>query len=118
MNNKQRFDFFQKQGLFIHVSDIDRITTLVNRLIVALYIPCQKDDIEFKLDSKRIKYFKIDQEPINWGDLKCNEVKKFDDGSYLVVIDEASPDGCPTFCSYIEKYMTSWGWSVKVETEW
>ena len=63
------------------------------------------------------KQFNIDDEPINWGDLKCIEIEKLNDG-YLVTIDEASPGICPTFCEYIEKYMHAWGWDVKCQTEW
>ncbi len=36
------------------------------------------------------------EEPINWGDLKCNEVKQ----TILVTIDEAAPD-----CSYLQQYI-------------
>jgi hypothetical protein len=102
----------------------DVVRELVDCLINALYIPCNDPMVDgecdvIKLDPKRIEHFGIDEnEPINWTNLSCNEVKKFEDGSFLVVIDEAAPDVCQTFCEYIEKYMLSFGWKVRAETEW
>lgn len=120
MNSKERFDFMTEKlpEVYKQVAE-DVIQELVNTLIAALYIPVIEKRRFEKLDENRIKHFEIDDtEPINWGDLKCNEVKKFEDGTYLVTIDEASPNDCPTFCEYIEKYMKSNGWEVRVVTEW
>jgi hypothetical protein len=69
-------------------------------------------------DQARCDMFGIVEEPINWGDLKCFEVKAFADGSYLVTIDEASPDGCETFCYFIHHYLYLMGWVCEVKTEW
>lgn len=122
-NNKENFDFYVKNGILKADDDLPRITSLVNLLIAALYIPVTDEHVT-KTDPARFKKFHIeDGEPINWGDLKCNEVKRvygehgIIDG-YEVIIDEADPQGCETFCNYIEDYMEKWGWSVKVITEW
>lgn len=118
MNNHERYDFHKKNGLITLQTEEDRIKLLVNKLIDLLFKP-NFGEGEFIPDWERITSMGIDsEEPVNWGDLKCNEVKKFDDGNYLVVIDEASPGDCQTFCEYIERYMESWGWIIKVETEW
>lgn len=120
MNSKERFDFYIKNGLdkVYKMTAEETVKNLVNNLIQALYIPVKEDMIS-KVDNNRLEHFKIaDNEPINWGDLKCNEVKKFEDGSFLVVIDEAAPSDCETFCDYIIEYMRSYGWECKVETEW
>ena len=117
MNSKERFEFYHKAGYT--QTEEDAVMRLVNNLIEALYIPVDGFSNVTKGDPVRIKHFEIDdREPINWGDLKCCEVKKFQDGSFLVIIDEASPGDCTTFCDYIEKYMKSYGWSIKAETEW
>lgn len=118
MNNRENFEW-RKEHLpeIFKQTEEERIERLVDMLIQALYIPDKGEQI-YHVDSNRTTFFQIDDsEPINWGDLKCNEVKRFDDGSFLVVIDEASPNNCPTFCGYIETYMASWGWTVRVETE-
>lgn len=95
------------------------IENMVNRLIDALYVPVKGYNGITKTDPTRIKAFGIDDnEPINWGDLKCYEVIKQDGNYYQVTIDEAMPGECPTFCQYIEDYMHSYGWSVAVVTEW
>lgn len=117
MNNKQHFEFMQKLGV-MKQSPEDRVMTLVNKLIDALYIVKEGDGLT-QADWKRIKQFKIDgKEPINWGNVGCFEVKAFADGTFLVTIDEAAPKDCPTLCDYIQRFMKSWGWDVKVETEW
>lgn len=121
-NNKEKFDFYVENGILKSDDDLPRIQSLVNILINALYIPVYDEHVT-KTDPVRLKKFHIAEEPINWGDLKCNEVKRIygekgEIKSYEVTIDEASPEGCETFCNYIEDYMEKWGWNVKVITEW
>lgn len=114
MNHKEHYEFLSSQGIM--TPDIeDIITSLVNRLIENLYKPDL--ELQFKVDANRIKEFEIDGEPINWGSLSVNEVYRYNDG-YKVVIDEAAPKACPSFCEYIEKFMKAWGWIIYVETEW
>jgi hypothetical protein len=119
MNSKERFDFMTTTlGHVYKTTAEDLIMCLVNELIAALYIPC-KGERQYHVDEDRCHHFKVDRgEPINWGDLKCNEAKKFEDGSFLVVIDEAAPNDCQSLCEYIETYMKSYGWDVRVQTEW
>jgi hypothetical protein len=77
MNNKEQFDFYVANGLFKETTAEMRIQSLINTLIEALYIPVEEFKGLTKLDTERIKHFEIDdREPINWGDLKCNEVVK------------------------------------------
>lgn len=113
---KERYD--QMKALAFPVQTEERmIELLINRLIEALYTP--HEEYQFVRDTKRCYDLEIDDEPINWGDLKVNQVsKKGEDNIWDVWIDEASPDACPTFCAYIEKYMSKWGWQVSVQTEW
>ena len=59
------------------------------------------------------------EEPINWGDLSCLEVKRFEDGSWEVILEEASPGDCPNLCEYVRSWLEKWGWKpVSVRTEW
>lgn len=120
MNNKERFDFNRKNGL-TNLTEIQVIEILVNRLIENLYKPTTTE-ITFRVDPFKLDEMEIDRkEPINWGDLKCIEVVK-DNASakdlFIVIIDEAAPDDCKTFCNYIEKYLKAWGWNIRVITEW
>ena len=56
------------------------------------------------------------KEPINWGDLRCSEVQRLDDG-WLVTIEEAAPD-CPALQEYVRGWLRAWGWEkVTVRTE-
>lgn len=119
MNSKERFDFYVKSGLRKQDEDLKRVEVLVDVLIQSLYKPVEGFDGITQTDSVRLKEFGIDDgEPINWGDLKCCEAKKFEDGSYLIIIEEAQPKDCPTLCEYIENFMRSYGWECRVETEW
>lgn len=122
MNNKEQFDFYAANGLFKETTAEMRIQSLINTLIEALYIPLEDFKSLTKVDPIRIKHFKIDDtEPINWGDLKCNEVVKLVGDSmydYKAVVDEASPGECESLCEYLETHLGSWGWQVCVETEW
>lgn len=113
---KVEFDFLVKNGLRFRHQEYDVVKSLVNDLIQALYIPTL-DKINTHRDPVRCKQFGIDEEAINWGDLKCYQVERFESGEFLISIDEADPN-CPTFCGYIRKYMESWGWKVRVQTEW
>jgi hypothetical protein len=121
MNNREQFNFYKENG-FIELTEEKNIEHIVNALIKALYIPVHGFDGFDKVDEERIKHFEIDDsEPINWGDLKCCSVEKMAENSYAeyeVIIDEAAPGECQTFCDYIQKYMNGQGWSVHVETEW
>lgn len=116
MTSKEIYDFRVKNGLAGPDEDLDKVASLVDGLIAALYKPVM-GEVEFKGDNERCNQFGIAEEPINWGDLKCIEVTR-DGEVYQVLIDEAGPDQCPTFCNYIERFMESWGWICEVRTEW
>lgn len=120
MNNREQFDFYIKNGLLSPEMDVPRVQLLANKLLESLYKP-KKPTKErtwlFVPDWYRIKMEGIDRtEPINWGGLKATIDKR--EGLYIVTIDEASPGECQTLCEFVEKYLTSWGWPVMVETEW
>lgn len=66
--------------------------------------------------SDRIRGLGLDDEPINWGDLKAIEAK-LDGGTWRVVIDEAAPD-CPNLSAYVAGWLWQWGWGATVETVW
>jgi hypothetical protein len=119
MNSREHFEFIKKAiGDNYKKTAEDVVYDLVNELIDALYIPI-KGERRNRVDEDRVKHFEVDRsEPINWGDLKCCEVKEFKDGTFLVTIDEASPGDCPSLCEYITTYMKSYGWEVQIETEW
>jgi hypothetical protein len=88
----------------------------VNFLICCLYKPDK--DLCFVVDKNKLKRYKIDiNEPVNWGDLSCTDVKKIGN-EFLITIEEASPNECPTLCNYIRQFMRDWGWEVRVETKW
>jgi hypothetical protein len=118
MNGPQRLAHLNMVG--IQTTAEEMITYQVNRLIHALYIPIEIEPgrMIYQRDPIRCDHFGLVEEAINWGDLKCSEVRAFADGTYLVTIDEASPDGCPTFCEYIRRHLALQGWICEVQTEW
>jgi hypothetical protein len=98
--------------------EADVVAGIVNDLIKALYKPV-KDDRLTILDTVRARKFKVNfDEPVNWGGLCCADVKRFDDGSFLVTVEEASPDGCATLCAYISSHLEAYGYKAIVRTEW
>lgn len=114
MQTKENLELLSKLGVKVPKMETV-ISTAVQKLIDALYKPHK--ELKFVRDPQRCKELEIKEEPINWGSLCVNEVYAYKDG-HKVVIDEASPNNCPSFCTYIEKYMQYWGWVVYVETEW
>lgn len=116
IDNKEYYKNFSD---FYKVSEEELVQNIINKLIEALYIPEKEHSTILTIDDLRLKHFGIERnEPINWGNLKCTEVKKFSDNSFLVTIEEAEPKRCITFCNYIEEMMNSYGWKIRVETEW
>ena len=118
MNGPEHVKYLQSCG--IEVTAEDTIRDEANRLIQSLYVPSVSEDgrLIYVRDQARCDMFGIEEEPINWGDLKCFEVKAFEGGGYLVTIDEASPDGCETFCEFIRRHLSLMGWECDVQTEW
>ncbi len=114
MNTKEHLELLTKAGIEVPAMEMV-ISNMVQKLIDSLYKPHVK--LKFVRDPHRCNELGVAEEPINWGSLYVNEVSVYNDG-YKVIIDEAAPDACPSFCAYIEKYMKAWGWVVYVETEW
>jgi hypothetical protein len=85
----------------------EEVQKFVNDIIKSLYGKNGKV-------GKRCKFI---DEPINWGDLSCFEVKQDIDGTFVVFIDEASPDCC-NFNRFIEAELKKKGIEADVITEW
>jgi hypothetical protein len=118
MNNRERYELTKDFLPSFRKTEKEHLTDLVNILIKGLYIPVEGHTSVTRRDPIRCEAFGICEEPINWGDLWCSEVKKFEDGTFLVTIEEAMPANCQTLCDYIERFMRSYGWEVRVQTEW
>lgn len=117
MNGPERLAHLKLCG--IEVTAEEMIEKSADRLIQSLYRPVVEDGRMFyQHDPVRCAEFGVEEEPINWGDLKCIGVKAFADGTYRVKINEASSGGCPTFCAYIRRMLALQGWECEVETEW
>jgi len=111
---KKDFDRFVRLGLSKKGDAKKIIQSLINWLIISLYIP-DKELIKV-VDTELIQKLGLDKEPINWGDLKCFEVEKLGE-SWVAYVDEADPSAY-NLQQYLEKWMRVWGWNVKVVTEW
>ena len=120
MNNKEHFDLLRETGF--DLLPAQRVRALVDLLLAALHVPTKQSTEHStltRIDPGRLAAFGIDaSEPVNWASLSCVEVSEETDGIFYVTIDEAMPGVCDTLVAYIEDYMLSWGWNVKVETEW
>lgn len=117
MNNRQQFERLKSAGLTTQTAE-ERVKLLVSMLLDALFIPVEHESALIKADPKRLEYFGINQnEPINFGDLKCVGVEE-KNGVFEVTVDEAAPNECPSLCEYIERHMAFYGWPVEVFTEW
>ena len=91
-------------------------------LIDRLYTPCSQEEHPWGRRAEDVdrltKPFKVDAEPINWGDLNVVDVRGLGANGWLVEIEEADPN-CPQFCAYIQHWLELWGWTdVVVRTEW
>ncbi|KKM81111.1 hypothetical protein LCGC14_1333160 [marine sediment metagenome] len=87
------------------------IETLVSSLIASVYEP----DAEIGWIADPRKY-KFGNETINWGDLSVVSVDE-DGDRFTVNIEEAAP-GCELFQSWIEGWLSRWGWDCEAVTEW
>ena len=93
----------------------EQVTEAVDRLIRCLYQP--DAELGWIANRELITILGFWDEPINYGDLGCVEVKEFTDHTFLVLIEEADPS-CPVFCAWIAEWLQKWGWEARVETEW
>lgn len=115
-NSFEHFQFLVQAKVVAASEDVDWVKRLGNKLIQMLYKPVMTDSM-WVTDPERLKEYHLDEEPVNWGDLKVCDVERMESG-YLVTIDEASPAQCPNLCQYISSHLIAWGWSVRVQTEW
>ena len=90
------------------------IAAAVDMLITRLYDP--NTDHEWQASS-RVKEIGCDDEAINWGDLSCCDVERNADGTFTVLVEEASPDAAH-LRAYLELWLQKWGWAATVQTEW
>ena len=86
--------------------DFKKVMNLINQIIK---------------ESEKYKNDKLNNEAINWRDLKCYAIQFCIDEDYnyswLATVDEAAPD-CWKFCNHIHDEMKKLGYNVYVETEW
>lgn len=105
---REMFDMMIDQ-IFSKIANDDeceRIKKDANEIIKSCY------DVDGKLKLEIGK--KFEGEAINWGDLKCLEVKK----CYVVYIDEADPNA-ENFRYYIKNELENKGYdNIEVITEW
>ena len=118
MNGPERLSHLKLCGIETTAEEL--IDKEVDRLLAALYIPTVTEDggLIYQRDPVRCELFGIEEEPINWGDLKCSQVDAFADGRYRIIIEEASPGGCPSLCEYVSHHLRINGWVCGVSTEW
>jgi len=118
MNGPERLSHLKLCGIETTAEEL--IDKEVDRLLAALYIPTVTEDggLIYQRDPVRCELFGIEEEPINWGDLKCSQVDAFADGRYRIIIEEASPGGCPSLCEYVSHHLRINGWVCEVSTEW
>ena len=66
----------------------------------------------------RSKGCPTDNEPFNAADLGCVEARQFVEGDWSLLVEEASPGGCPKLCAFVESYLWQHGVKAEVRTEW
>lgn len=115
MTLRERYELNQSVGIKTELKDFLKV--IADSLLDALYIP-NYQGVANKLDHNRLKHFEIDKtEPVNWGASLSSSVEINGD-EITILIEEASPDSCPTLCAYIESHIREYGWEVTVKTEW
>ena len=97
------------------VVDLEIISDLIDFIILQCYRLSSTTIRTVDLD--KVKDIGCENEAINWGDLKCYDVKPLKDGTYIATIEEAAPDAI-NFQLYISAWLSKWGWDVTVKTEW
>ena len=89
------------------------IESAINFLLGRLYVPTEEG---VAVDSRMEESLGLNMDPINWGDLRCVEVRKYGD-EYLATVEEAGHDA-RNLIAYLEDWLAEWGWAVEVKTEW
>ena len=67
----------------------EQVKTLVNELLGDL------------CDRNIVRKWRIQRDAINWGDLRCADVKQFKDGSWVIWVEECDPSAC-----HLQTYLT------------
>jgi len=119
MNTKAHFEFTAgEKNEFL----ADMMNCHLNSICDSFYY-CTRSG-ERKLNKELIKMLGVDvDEPVNWGggisaSVDAERLKK-DHNNIVVIIEEASPESCPTLCGYFADVLTGMGFSsVEVITEW
>ena len=95
-----------------------KITELINELLDGLYIPIDNNPRGIR-DRNLLRELGIfETEPINWAKLYIKEVSHVKDNFYLVFINNALPNQCPTFSSYLRNKMEEAGYFVDITLNW
>ena len=92
----------------------EAIQSSANFLISVLYSPDEK--LGCVADADKVRRLVGDPGAVNFGDLRCIHVK-FCDGVYIVDVTEADPHA-EGLKNYLQKWLTKWGWPVRIELEW
>ncbi|MDL1966889.1 MAG: hypothetical protein LWW90_09560, partial [Candidatus Desulfofervidus auxilii] len=82
--------------------------------ISILYVP--DADLIKIVNREVIQKLGLDKDAINWGDLKCFEVKE-EEGKWVAYVDEVDPSA-HNLRRYLQNWLSKWGWNVEVITEW
>lgn len=116
MTPRQRFDHLITMGVRKQTDDLQCIKELIDMLLIWLYKPTQENWVRDPIQCDR---YCVGEEPINWGDLSCSDVKaNRDEMTYTAIVEEAAPGECPSLVAYVEQHLRWWGWEVEVRTEW
>ena len=114
---KEQYDqyskIFTEAGCDPIVSIEEHIQYLINRIIATMYI-LVPDERQFVVNNAPQE---LREDAINWGSLKCTEVKGNEEDGYIAYIDEADP-GAYNLRQYIQNLLNMWGYSVEIITEW
>ena len=87
------------------------IQRLVDSLLTTLFRP--DEETTFRAHPPP----ELRDESVNWGDIGCTEVRRFEGGSFLVTIEEAAPEAVK-LAGWVEGWLRKWGWDAEVRTEW
>jgi len=111
---KKEFNLYVQLGISKEKDAELIIQSLINWLISILYVP--DANLIKVVNRELIKKLGLDEDAINWGDLKCFEVEELD-GRWIAYVDEADPTA-HNLQRYLQNWLMKWGWDVEVITEW
>lgn len=119
-----RGDWQQVQAIYreiprLRTSEKKVIRRNANWLLEHLYVPryVPRADIGACVSNEALRKAGIEGEPVNWGDLGVSVKKR--GRVWVVELEEASAEQCPTLCEYVRGWLEKWGWpNVAVEMKW